>query len=77
MMQELFTTQVEIEGQPQTFQVGFAEEAYIFLATQHKTGIQKFTLKRQHDEWENAEKLEDALMQQAVEVLEKYLLRQH
>ena len=72
-MEKLFTTQLQSNGQTHTYQVFFREEEYHFQSE----SAPEFTLRRQHDEWLGADNLPADLRSRAIEVLEKYLLRQH
>jgi len=75
-MENLFSTNIAINNENVNYHVFFDNEKYVF---QSQSGIAfpTFSLKREHDEWHNVEFLPDDLKEQAIDVLEKYLYKQH
>lgn len=75
-MDKLFSTDIIINNNNVPFQVNFVNEAYVF--TPNSTGIHhQFSLRREHDEWIASSDLAGDVKNQAVEALDKYLLKQH
>ena len=72
-MEYLFST--HIQNNP--YRVVFDKEKYIFLPDADDNQTSSFTLGRGHDEWMADEALPEEIKMQAVEALEKYLLKQH
>ena len=73
-MDTLFTTELIINGKPQTFAVSFHNESYIFKAINNNS---QFSLQRVEDEWHTVEPIDNQLKNAAMEKLESYLLSQH
>lgn len=76
-MEHLFSTSLSIASRPVRFDVNFDHEQYIFQSNDNENYSGSFSLKRDHDEWHEEGKLSPEIKSQAVEVLEKYLLKQH
>lgn len=76
-MEDLFSTSLAINGRTVPYHVHFDREAYIFAAQEEGAEHPRFVLRRAHDAWEGEEHLDPAVRQQAVEALDRYLLRQH
>ncbi|MGZ5285684.1 MAG: hypothetical protein ACXWB9_00800 [Flavisolibacter sp.] len=76
-MEDLFTTHIIIENEQVNFRVMFDQEKYVFLSEGNPKTFSSFALKREHDEWHDEQDLDPQVKDQAVEVLDKYLLRQH
>jgi hypothetical protein len=74
-MEDLFTTQLQVNGSKVQFRVVFDHEQYIFLPEMNEAG--KFSVRREHDEWQVENQIPQELRSQAVEALERYLLKQH
>ena len=75
-MDILFTTAVIINGQSKSYNVSFADEAYIFTPDS-QDNAPTFKLRRVHDEWKLDGELTEISKQQASAALESYLLSQH
>jgi len=76
-MEHLFSTSISISNRPVRFEVNFDHEQYIFQPSSGEMHSDSFSLKRDHDEWHEEGKLSPEIKTQAVDVLEKYLLKQH
>ena len=76
-MEHLFTTNISINSQPIAYEVSFDHEQYIFLSGAREKQFASFSIRREHDEWHEQENLPEDVKNQAVEVLENYLLQQH
>lgn len=75
-MDTLFTTSVIIEGQPQDYNVTFANDVYQFVPDGNDQAP-AFGLRRADDEWKLEGNLSDISKSQAESALESYLLSQH
>jgi len=75
-MDTLFTTTVIINGQSVSYNVTFADEAYVFTPDSENEAP-TFKLRREEDEWKLDGSLSDISQQQAANALENYLLSQH
>lgn len=76
-MEHLFTTSLSINSQSIPYEVSFDKEQYIFLSGAREKEFASFSMRREHDEWHEQEDLPEEVRNQAVDVLEKYLLKQH
>jgi hypothetical protein len=76
-MEHLFAVTLRVVDHETRFQVSFDQEQYMFQAEDSTHLPDSFALKREHDEWHEQGALPPAIKAQAVEALEKYLLRQH
>lgn len=76
-MEELFTVNLSINNQNIVYRVVFENEKYTFISETKDAGFQTFSLKRENDEWHQQADMPPELKKQAVDALEKYLLRQH
>ena len=74
-MEDLFWTTLNANGVPGDYHIVFEDEEYRF----YQQGSLKpaFVFQRGHDEWQAADAASEAVKDEAVEALEKYLLRQH
>lgn len=74
-MEDLFWTTLSQNGKEAAYHIIFENEEYCFIPKD--SSLASYRFKREHDEWQavdvNSEKIKD----EAVEALEKYLLRQH
>ncbi len=77
IMEHLFSTNLFLNNQPVAYEVSFNQEQYIFLSGAREKEYASFSLRREHDEWHEQGRLPADLKNQAVDVLEKYLLKQH
>lgn len=73
-MENLFTTDVIIDGQSKGYDVTFENDVYVF--TPEDDGP-RFEVRRSEDTWKVAGGIADIAQQQAVSALERYLLSQH
>ena len=76
-METLFSTNISVNDKNAVYQVVFDQEKYVFLPEAEDKELPTFSFRREHDEWLDQELIAPALKQQAVDVLEKYLLQQH
>lgn len=74
-MEDLFWARLNANGQPGDYHIVFENEAYRFY--QQGSLEPAFVFRRQHDEWQAADAASEAVKDEAVDALEKYLLRQH
>lgn len=75
VMEDLFWTRLNANGVPGDYHIVFENEQYRFY---QQGGLEpSFTFRREHDEWRAANAASEAVKDEAVEALEKYLLRQH
>ena len=58
------------------YKVEFGNEEYLFQPVNGNENV-SFSLRREHDEWHGAEDLSPEIRPEAVDALEKYLLKQH
>ena len=75
-MEDLFTTQLSVNHQKVNYHVVFKDEQYYFLPNGEE-GKDSFSLRREHDEWHEQKGLSYEVRKQAIDALEKYLLKQH
>lgn len=76
-MEDLFSTNIAIDGQKVSYHVIFDKERYVFLSETDSKTFPSFSFRREHDEWLDQELLPPNVKKQAVDALEKYLLKQH
>jgi hypothetical protein len=76
-MEDLFSVTLNINNQPVKYQVVFDHEAYIFTEASGAQGLPVFSFRRGHDEWQDQQPAPPELRMQALEALERYLLKQH
>ncbi len=76
-MEHLFSTSLFLNNNTVPYEVSFNQEQYIFLSGAREKEFASFSLRREQDEWHEQGTLPASLKNQAVEVLEKYLLQQH
>jgi hypothetical protein len=76
-MEDLFSTQLDVNHQNITYHVIFDKERYTFVPQGAKTTVEPFSFIREHDEWHVTELLDPTLKAQAIEALDRYLFRQH
>lgn len=75
-MEELFKTSIANNNSEQHYIVVFDHEEYIFKPA-GGNATKSFSFRREHDEWHGSENISEDLRQQAIEALERYLLKQH
>jgi hypothetical protein len=76
-MEDLFSTNIAVNNQNVIYRVIFDQEKYVFLSEASQSVFPSFSFKREHDEWLDLELLPPEIKKQAVDALEKYLLKQH
>jgi hypothetical protein len=76
-MEDLFSTNIAVNNQNIIYRVVFDNEKYVFLSEGSQSAFPSFSFRRQHDEWLDQELLPADIKKQAVDALEKYLLKQH
>ena len=74
-MEDLFWTTLSLDGKEAQYHIIFENEEYCFIPK--GSSLAKYRFKREHDEWHAADSDSEKVKDSAVEVLEKYLLRQH
>ena len=77
MMEDLFSTNIAVNNENVNYRVIFDNEKYVFLSEANNKAFPSFSFRREHDEWLDEELLPTDVKQQAVDALEKYLLKQH
>jgi hypothetical protein len=76
-MEDLFSTNITINNESIRYHVVFDHENYIFHLESDNKSFPDFSLKRAHDEWHEQGSLLPEIKQQAVDALERYLMKQH
>lgn len=76
-MEDLFSTNIAVNNQNVNYRVIFDKEKYVFLSEADNKVFPSFSFKREHDEWVDQELLPPEIKKQAINALEKYLLKQH
>jgi len=76
-MEDLFSTNIAVNNENVNYRVHFDNEKYVFLSETGNKAFPSFSFRRQHDEWLDQEILPPDIKTQAVDALEKYLLKQH
>lgn len=76
-MEDLFSANLSINNREVAYHVVFENDQYTFRPQTQDADFQMFSLKRENDEWHPQQELPPDLSKQAIDVLEKYLLRQH
>lgn len=76
-MEDLFSTNIAVNNENVNYRVHFDNEKYVFLSEAGNKAFPSFSFRRQHDEWLDQEILPPDIKTQAVDALEKYLLKQH
>ena len=74
-MEDLFWTTLSIDGKSTDYHIIFENEEYCFIPKNSSLPTYKF--KREHDEWHAADAASEVIKDEAVDALEKYLMRQH
>ena len=77
IMEHLFSTNLVVNNENVVFHVVFDHEKYIFLPEVENEGIPSFSFIREHDEWHDGDPVSPEIKKQALEALEKYLMKQH
>ncbi|MDQ3278319.1 MAG: hypothetical protein M3Q06_08325 [Bacteroidota bacterium] len=76
-MEDLFSTNIAVNNQNINYRVIFEDDRYTFVSEADNKEFPTFSFKRENDEWHDQELLPPDLKKQAIDALEKYLLRQH
>ena len=76
-MEDLFSTNIAVNNENVSYRAIFDNEKYVFLSEANNKAFPSFSFRREHDEWLDQELLPTDVKQQAVDALEKYLLKQH
>jgi hypothetical protein len=76
-VEDLFSTNIAVNNENVNYHVIFDNEKYVFLSEANNKAFSSFSFRREHDEWLDQELLPTDVKQQAVDALEKYLLKQH
>ena len=76
-MESLFVTNINIDDKNTRYHVYFDHEKYIFLPEPKADDLPTFSFKRENDEWHDQNQIAPGLKDQAIEVLESYLMKQH
>ena len=76
-MEDLFSTNIAVNNQNINYRVIFENDRYTFVSEADNNAFSTFSFKRENDEWHDQELLPPDIKTQAVDALEKYLLRQH
>ena len=76
-MEDLFSTNLAVNNQNVVYRVVFDNDKYVFLSEGGQSAFPSFSFRREHDEWLDQELLPPDIKKQAVDALEKYLLKQH
>ena len=76
-MEDLFSTNIAVNNQNVVYRVIFENEKYVFLSEASQGAFPSFSFRREHDEWLDQELLPPEIKKQAVDALERYLLKQH
>ena len=76
-MEDLFSTYIAVNNENVNYRVGFDNGKYVFLSEANNKYFPTFSFRREHDQWLDQEMLPSDIKEQAVNALDKYLLRQH
>ena len=74
-MEDLFWTTLFIDGKEASYHIIFENEEYCFIPKD--SSLAKYKFIREHDEWHAADAASEKVKDDAVDALEKYLMRQH
>ncbi|HWJ25451.1 MAG TPA: hypothetical protein VNS32_02855 [Flavisolibacter sp.] len=76
-MEDLFSTNIAVNDQNVVYKVIFDHEKYMFLPEAGQKEFPTFSFIREHDEWHDQNTLPQEIKNQAIDALERYLLKQH
>jgi hypothetical protein len=76
-MEDLFSTNLAINNRNVNYRVIFDQEKYVFLTEADNAELATFSFRREHDEWLDQELLSPDVRRQAIDALERYLMKQH
>jgi hypothetical protein len=74
-MEDLFYTNITINDKESRYHIIFDSEKYSFIPVD--PGNRGFSFKREEDEWHPQDDLDPQTLEQAVDALEEYLMKQH
>lgn len=74
-MEDLFWTTLNLDGKEESYHIIFENEQYCFIPKD--TSLAKYCFRREHDEWHAIDAASEDIKDDAVEALEKYLMKQH
>ena len=76
-MEDLFSVALNVNNEEVKYHVVFDHEAYIFTESSVERNLPVFSFRRGHDEWLDQQPAPPEIRAQALEALERYLLKQH
>jgi hypothetical protein len=76
-MEDLFSTNIAVNNQNINYRVIFDKDSYVFLSEADQNAFPSFSFRRENDQWLDQDLLPPDIKKQAVDALEKYLLKQH
>lgn len=76
-MENLFSTNIAVNNENVVYNVVFDNEQYNFISEAGNKSFGSFSFRREHDQWLDQDMLPPDIKKQAVDALEKYLLKQH
>lgn len=76
-MEKLFSTPIAIQNNKVVYRVVFDKEKYNFISENNIPAYSSFSFQREKDEWVDEEGLPPEIKKQAIDALEKYLMKQH
>ena len=76
-MEDLFSTHIAVDNKKIVYRVIFEHEKYVFVPDAQNRSFQTFSFRREHDNWVEDNALPEDIKQQALNALDRYLLKQH
>lgn len=76
-MEDLFSANIAVNNEDVDYRVVFDKDQYVFVSEADNKAFPSFSFKREHDQWIDQDLLPPEIKKQAVNALEKYLLKQH
>lgn len=76
-MEDLFTTNIAVNNQNVMYRVVFDNDKYNFISEASNGEFPVFSFKRDGDEWKDQDLVAPEIKKQAIDALERYLLKQH
>jgi hypothetical protein len=76
-VEDLFSTKITVNHKSLGYRVIFDNENYVFLPDTDNQAASTFSFKREHDYWVSQDLVTQEIKEQAVDALDKYLLKQH
>lgn len=74
-MEDLFYTNITINNKEARYHIIFDSEKYSFIPVD--PGNRGFSFIREEDTWHAQEELDEETLEQALDALEEYLMKQH